>query len=141
MAITGTHMLLYTTEPEKLRAMFRDVFKWHHVDMGDGWLIFRTPPGELGVHPGEAPTDHSGMRHQITFMCDDIHTTINDLRANGVTVQGDVERPRVGYHRHARTPWRRRGDALPAAPSAGGRHLIDATWPIRECVRPSDAAV
>ena len=91
MAITGTHMLLYTSEPEKLRAMFRDVFKWHHVDVGDGWLIFRTPPGELGVHPAEGPTYDAGMRHQITFMCDDIHTTIKDLRANGVTVQGDVK--------------------------------------------------
>jgi predicted enzyme related to lactoylglutathione lyase len=90
MAITGTHMLLYTTEPEKLRAMFRDVFKWHHVDVGDGWLIFRMPPGELGIHPAEGPTDGSGMRHQITFMCDDIQTTMKELRAQGVTVLGDT---------------------------------------------------
>jgi predicted enzyme related to lactoylglutathione lyase len=91
MAITGTHMLLYTTEPEKLRAMFRDVFEWHHVDVGDGWLIFRMPPGELGIHPAEGPAYDSGMRHQITFMCDDIHATIKELRAKGVTVQGDIK--------------------------------------------------
>ena len=84
-------MLLYTTEPEKLRAMFRDVFKWHHVDVGDGWLIFRMPPGELGIHPAEGPTYDSGMRHQITFMCDDIHTTITELRAKGVAVLGDTK--------------------------------------------------
>ena len=31
MSITGTHMLFYTSEPEKLRAMLRDVFGFKHV--------------------------------------------------------------------------------------------------------------
>lgn len=87
MAITGTHLLLYTTEPEKLRAVFRDVFKWHHVDAGHSWLIFRAPPAELAVHPAEAQA--SGIGHQITFMCDDIHATVKELGARGLTVQGD----------------------------------------------------
>ena len=91
MAITGTHMLLYTTEPEKLRAMLRDVFGWKHVDAGGGWLIFKTPPAELGVHPNEGPTFESGMRHSISLMCDDIKTTIKDLRAKGVEVKGEPE--------------------------------------------------
>ena len=91
MAITGTHMLLYTTEAQKLRAMFRDVFKWHTVDVGDGWLIFRMPPGELGIHPAEGPAYAAGMRHQITFMCDDIQTTMTELRAKGVTILGDTK--------------------------------------------------
>ena len=37
-------MLLYTSEPEALRATLRDVFGWKHVDAGDGWLIFALPP-------------------------------------------------------------------------------------------------
>jgi hypothetical protein len=36
------------------------------------------------------------MRHQITFMCDDIHATIKELRAKGITVQGDPEEQRWG---------------------------------------------
>ena len=56
MAITGTHMLFYTSEPEKLRAMLRDVFGFKHVDAGGGWLIFALPPSEVGVHPAEGPT-------------------------------------------------------------------------------------
>ena len=96
MAITGTHMLLNSTEPEKLRAVFRDVFNWHHVDAGNGWLIFKLPPGELAVHPAAGPAVDSGMRHQITFMCDDIHTTIKELGAKGITVQGDPEDQRWG---------------------------------------------
>jgi hypothetical protein len=88
MAITGTHMLFYTSEAEKLRAVLRDVFGFQYVDAGGGWLIFDLPPSELGVHPAEGPTYASGVRHQITFMCDDIHRTISELRAKGVTVEG-----------------------------------------------------
>ena len=91
MAITGTHMLFYTSEAEQLRAMLRDVFGFNYVDAGSGWLIFELPPSEIGVHPDEGPTYESGTRHQISFMCDDIHRTIVDLRAKGVTVEGDPE--------------------------------------------------
>ena len=72
MAITGTHVLLYTSKPEELRAMLRDVFGFKHVDAGGGWLIFSLPPSELGVHPDEGPTWESGVRHQFTLMCDNI---------------------------------------------------------------------
>jgi hypothetical protein len=88
MPITGAHMLLYTTEPELLRGVLRDVFKWKHVDAGDGWLIFALPPAELGVHPAEGPTYDQGMRHLISFMCDDIAATIRELREKGITVKG-----------------------------------------------------
>lgn len=91
MAIIGTHMLLYTSEPDALRAVFRDVFKFRHVDAGDGWLIFALPPAELGIHPAEGPTFDSGMRHQVTFMCDDINATIRDLRAKGIKVEGEPQ--------------------------------------------------
>lgn len=91
MAIIGAHALLYTSEPEKLRAMLRDVFGFAHVDAGDGWLIFALPPAELGVHPAEGPTYASGVRHQLTFMCDDVRATIADLRAKGVEIKGEPE--------------------------------------------------
>jgi catechol 2,3-dioxygenase-like lactoylglutathione lyase family enzyme len=83
MAIIGTHGLFYTSEPEALRAVLADVFGWHHVDAGDGWLIFRLPPAELGVHPGDAPG------HYLSFMCDDLDATIEDLRAKGIEIRGE----------------------------------------------------
>ena len=89
MAITGAHALLYTPEPEAVRAVFRDVFGFRHVDAGEGWLIFSLPPAELGVHPAEGPTYESGVRHQLSLMCDDINATVAELRAKGITVQGD----------------------------------------------------
>ena len=37
MAITGAHLLLYSSEPGKLREVLRDVLGWKHVDAGHGW--------------------------------------------------------------------------------------------------------
>ena len=89
MAITGLHGLLYTSEAEKLRAMLRDAFGFKSVDAGGGWLIFAMPPAEIGVHPDEGENYESGIRHQLTFMCDNIGKTIAELRAKGVTVAGE----------------------------------------------------
>ena len=91
MAIIGAHALLYTSEPDAVRAIFRDVFGWNHVDDGDGWLIFALPPAELGIHPAEGPTFDSGTRHQLTLMCDDIAATIEELRGKGIEIRGDPE--------------------------------------------------
>ena len=89
MTITGAHVLLYTSEPEAVRAVFRDVFGWEHVDAGEGWLIFAPPPAELGVHPAEGPTYEGGTRHQLTLMCDDVAATAAELRGKGLEVRGD----------------------------------------------------
>jgi catechol 2,3-dioxygenase-like lactoylglutathione lyase family enzyme len=90
MSIIGAHVVLYTTQPDALRATLRDVFGFQHVDAGDGWLIFALPPSELGVHPAEGPTSSSsGVRHQLTFMCDNIATTVRDLRAKGIGITGE----------------------------------------------------
>ena len=86
MPIVGAHMLLYTPEAEALRAVLRDVFEWEHVeghDPADGWLIFKLPPSELGVHPA----DSAG--HEVALMCRDIDATVAELRAKGVEVRGE----------------------------------------------------
>jgi catechol 2,3-dioxygenase-like lactoylglutathione lyase family enzyme len=86
VAITGAHVLLYTSEPEAVRTIFRDVFGWRHVDAGDGWLIFALPPAELGVHPAE----HL-VRRDLSLMCDDIHATMEELQAKGIEFRGAPE--------------------------------------------------
>lgn len=96
MAIFGAHMLLYSSEPEALRAMLRDVFGFPYVDAHGGWLIFALPPAELGVHPGEGPTFESGVRHEVSFMCDDIHATVAQLRAKGVQFEGEPKTESYG---------------------------------------------
>ena len=96
MAIIGTHMVLYTPEAEALRAMLRDVFGFPYVDAHGGWLIFALPPAELGVHPAEGPTYDSGVRHQVTFMCDNIQATVAELRSKGVQIDGEPKQESYG---------------------------------------------
>src|SRR5262245_14214785 len=84
--ITAVHTLVYADDAEKARAFFRDVLEWPHVDVGGGWLIFKTGPSELGVHP----TDGGPLHHQISLMCDDIDATVADLRAKGAEILQDV---------------------------------------------------
>jgi hypothetical protein len=90
MPVTGVHALFYTSEAEALRAVLRDVVGWPSVDAHDGWLIFRLPPAELGVHPSETP------RHEITLMCDDIEATAAELRAGGIEIRGEPENQGFG---------------------------------------------
>ena len=90
MAITGAHALLYTSEPEQLRTVLRDVIGWDFVDAHDGWLIFALPPAELGVHPAETPS------HELTLMCDDLDATVADLRAKGIEFRGEPENAGFG---------------------------------------------
>jgi hypothetical protein len=90
MAITGVHCLLYTERAEELRAVLRDVFELPYVDAHDGWLIFALPPAELGVHPAEAPA------HELSFMCDDVESTMRDLAAKGIEFRGAPEQQGFG---------------------------------------------
>lgn len=85
MPITGVHTLLYSSQPEALRTLLIDILGLGHVDDGqdEGWLIFRLPPAELGVHPGDTPA------HEISLMCDDLQATMDELRAKGVDFRGE----------------------------------------------------
>ncbi|MEQ1564838.1 MAG: VOC family protein [Myxococcota bacterium] len=85
MAIRGAHALLYTPEAEAARAVLRDLLGFAHVDAGDGWLIFKLPPSEVGVHPS-APGD---THHELSLVCDDIHATVAELRAKGLELRGE----------------------------------------------------
>jgi catechol 2,3-dioxygenase-like lactoylglutathione lyase family enzyme len=88
--ISGTHILLYSRDPEADRAFFRDVLNFRAVDAGGGWLIFALPPAEMGVHPADGVTPgqkHAG--HEIAptvlyLMCDDLQAMMRLLEARNV---------------------------------------------------------
>jgi hypothetical protein len=83
--ITAVHTLLYSEDPDRTRAFLRDVLGWPNVDAGGGWLIFKSGPSEMGVHPSTSP------HHEISLMCDDISTTITELTGRGVEFAGPVQ--------------------------------------------------
>jgi hypothetical protein len=97
--ITGAHVLLYTSAADELRAVLRDVIGWDAVDAGEGWLIFKLPPAELGVHPSD-----EGARHELSLMCDDIAATVADLRARGIEIPAEPEDRGFGVGATMRLP-------------------------------------
>ncbi len=92
--IRAIHTLVYTDEPQAARAFFRDVLRWPHVDTGGEWLIFKTGPSELGVHPTSWEVDgeegSTPPRHEISLVCDDIEATMTELRGRGATFTREV---------------------------------------------------
>jgi catechol 2,3-dioxygenase-like lactoylglutathione lyase family enzyme len=88
--IIGTHVLLYSKDPEADRAFFRDILNFRSVDAGGGWLIFALPPAELGVHPSMDNFVQTHAGHQLPgailyLMCDDLDKVIKNLKSRNVS--------------------------------------------------------
>lgn len=121
--ITGAHSIIYTSDPDGVRAFFRDVLELPSVDAGHGWLIFALPPAEVAAHPsGDAmpsepaqptsegarddpghPTERA-RRHELYLMCDDIHATVDQLRDRGVEFTRPIAEERWGLITGIRLP-------------------------------------
>lgn len=96
--ITAIHTLIYSDDAPATRAFLRDVLGWQffeHAESEQGWLIFKTGPSEMGVHPTRG--EHEGKEyssprhHSISLMCDDISVTVSELSAKGAKFLGGVE--------------------------------------------------
>ncbi len=83
--ITGAHSIIYATDADAARTFLRDVLGLSNVDAGGGWLIFKSPPAELAVHPADG-----APRHELYLMCDDIDKTVAELEAKGVRFTSEV---------------------------------------------------
>jgi catechol 2,3-dioxygenase-like lactoylglutathione lyase family enzyme len=97
--IMGSHVIVYSRDPEADRAFFAEVLGQPHVDIGGGWLIIKLPPAELAVHPSDGPTGH-----ELYFMCDDLEATMSALRAKGVDFTHEVSEERWGRLTRFRLP-------------------------------------
>src|SRR5205085_6094606 len=95
--IRGLHGLFYSSEPEALRAFLRDKVRLPHTDVGEGWLIFDLPEGDVGVHPVDESGEPSPGTHDVSFYCDDIEGTVADLKSRGVQFKHEVQDHGYGF--------------------------------------------
>jgi len=77
--VTGAHVMIFTRDEEADRAFLRDVLEIPNIDAGGGWLIFKLPPAELGVHGGE-----NNDVHELYLMTDNLDAAIATLAGKGV---------------------------------------------------------
>jgi predicted enzyme related to lactoylglutathione lyase len=100
--ITAVHLLIYSDDPVATRSFLRDVLEWPCVEEEHtpGWLIFKTGPSELGVHPThqvyEGVTYDYPRQHSISLMCDDIEATKAGLESRGAEFTGSIEEKEFG---------------------------------------------
>jgi catechol 2,3-dioxygenase-like lactoylglutathione lyase family enzyme len=106
--ITGSHAIIYAEDADKARAFFRDVLDCPYVDAHGGWLIFKLPPAELGIHPAGQPGDPTtgapSGHHELYLMCDDVENTVADLTAKGVEFTSPIENQGFGLLVRLRVP-------------------------------------
>jgi len=77
--ISSAHVMIFTRDEEADRAFLRDVLEIPCIDAGGGWLIYKLPPTEMGVHGG----DNNDV-HQLYFLCDNLDAEIAGLAGKGV---------------------------------------------------------
>ena len=102
--IRGVHTMFYTSEPEALRAFLRDKLGLPATDVGDGWLIFQLPEADMGCHPADPKQGARSGTHDISFYCDDIETTVAELKAKGVEFTEPVADHGYGLVTHFKVP-------------------------------------
>ena len=102
--IKGVHTMFYSSDATGLREFLRDKLGFKATDVGDGWLIFHLPEADMGCHPAdEGHGDPSGT-HDISFYCDDIYKTVDELKTKGVKFKGEIEDHGYGFVTHFHVP-------------------------------------
>ncbi|MEM7307404.1 MAG: VOC family protein [Planctomycetota bacterium] len=102
--IQGVHAMFYSSEAAELRAFLRDKLQLPYTDVGEGWLIFDVPSGDVGVHPTDHPGSPPSGTHNVSFYCDDIERTVAELRGRGVEFTDEVTDQGYGLAIHFRMP-------------------------------------
>lgn len=96
--------MFYSSDAAGLRNFLRDKLQLKANDIGHGWLIFDIPEADLGCHPADEKNGAPSGTHDISFYCDDIHTTVEELKANGVQFSSPVEDHGYGLVTHFKAP-------------------------------------
>lgn len=84
--IQGVHTMFYSAQADELRDFLREKLGFPATDIGHGWLIFDLPEADMGVHPSDEKGEHGAPNgtHDISFYCEDLEATVEELKAKGV---------------------------------------------------------
>src|SRR3954454_12725939 len=102
--ITGVHTMFYSAKAQDLRAFLRDKLKFPFTDVHDGWLIFEMPAADMGVHPTDPAHGPHANTHDISFFCDNIESTVAELKSRGVEFTSPIADQGYGYITHFKMP-------------------------------------
>jgi predicted enzyme related to lactoylglutathione lyase len=102
--ITGVHTMFYTSKPDELRAFLRDKLNLSFTDVGEGWLIFDLPEAEMGCHPSDEKEGSPPGAHNISFYCNDVQKTVQELKSRGVEFIDEIQDHGYGLVTHFKMP-------------------------------------
>lgn len=103
--IRGVHTMFYSSQSEALRVFIRDKLGFSsYTDVGGGWLIFDLPEADMGCHPAEAEDGRPSGTHYLSFYCDDLEKTVEELRGRGVEFVDEIRDAGYGRAIHFKMP-------------------------------------
>src|ERR1051325_11706390 len=102
--ISGVHAMFYSSDAAATRAFLRDQLKLPFTDVGEGWLIFDLPSGDLGVNPADPAEGAPAGTPHVSFFCADVKATVKELKSHGVEFAGGIEDHGYGLVTHFRIP-------------------------------------
>ncbi|MHC5110963.1 MAG: VOC family protein [Planctomycetota bacterium] len=102
--ITGVHTMFYTSQADAMRAFIRDKLGFSFTDVGENWLIFNLPEADMGCHPSDTEDGKAPGTHDISFYCDDIESTVSELKGRGVEFTSGITDEGFGLVTHFKMP-------------------------------------
>jgi predicted enzyme related to lactoylglutathione lyase len=79
--ITGVHAIIYSKHVDRIYAFLREALGLAFVDAGEGRLMFAGPPLEIAAHETDGEPGH-----EFYFICDDVHSTVEQLAKHDVEI-------------------------------------------------------
>jgi predicted enzyme related to lactoylglutathione lyase len=102
--IKGIHALFYTNKSKALRTFIKEKLAIPCTDVGDGWLIFDFKEADMGCHPTNFKNSPPTGTHAISFYCDNIETTVAQLKKRGVKFDDQIKDQGYGLTIHFTMP-------------------------------------
>lgn len=87
----GSHMVIFSEDPDADRALFHKLFPENPIDAGKGWMLYKLPPAEIAVHP-----PFGAATQELHLICEDIKQTCSELTGLGF-VCDPVEEMTYGF--------------------------------------------